>query len=109
MIVTWFPHNWVARGRFLIGFFMNLVLSPLVNITVTMYSLMHCDEFSWGKTRISAEGDTGHGGLSVEKLAAQQSILGQTHMQDIESQSPSFQQREEHAMEKFSQKSSPFG
>jgi chitin synthase len=62
LIVTWFPHNRMARIRFLIGFGIYLTCSPFMNVIVTIYALLHCDEFSWGKTRASAGDENGAGG-----------------------------------------------
>lgn len=57
LIVVWFPHTAIARVRFLVGFVIYLVASPFVNVLITFYALLHCDEFSWGKTRAVAEDD----------------------------------------------------
>ncbi|KAL8293850.1 hypothetical protein RB597_007642 [Gaeumannomyces tritici] len=62
MIITWFPHTWIARLRFLVGFFMYLALSPWMNVFITVYALLHCNEFSWGKTRASERDEDGYGG-----------------------------------------------
>lgn len=57
MVITWFPHTWLARWRFFLGYWVYLTCSPFMNIIVTFYALLHCDEFSWGKTRAVAAGD----------------------------------------------------
>lgn len=41
----------MARVRFVVGFFIYLVASPVMNLIIIVYALLHCDEFSWGKTR----------------------------------------------------------
>ncbi|KAH6701108.1 chitin synthase [Verticillium dahliae] len=75
LIVTWFPHNRIARIRFLVGFFIYLTCSPFMNVVVTIYALLHCDEFSWGKTRASVgdeNGAGGHGALPDPEQAAKE-------------------------------------
>lgn len=60
----------MARVRFVVGFFIYLVASPFMNMIIIVYALLHCDEFSWGKTRAVAQDDEeaglitngGHGG-----------------------------------------------
>jgi chitin synthase len=59
MIVTWLPHTPIARLRFIIGFFIYLVASPFMNMIILVYALLHCDEFSWGKTRAVSDEESG--------------------------------------------------
>ncbi|PHH62219.1 hypothetical protein CDD81_7346 [Ophiocordyceps australis] len=51
LIVVWLPHNAISRLRYLLGWLMYLVISPFMNMIIMFYSILHCDEFSWGKTR----------------------------------------------------------
>lgn len=50
-IVAWLPRTAIGRVRFVAGFAIYLVASPIMNTIFTFYALLHCDEFSWGKTR----------------------------------------------------------
>ena len=53
----------MARVRFMIGFFVYLVASPFMNLIIIIYALLHCDEFSWGKTRAVVEDEESTVGL----------------------------------------------
>ncbi|KAK0391145.1 hypothetical protein NLU13_0646 [Sarocladium strictum] len=59
MIVTWLPHTPMARVRFVVGFFIYLFASPFMNLIILAYALLHCDEFSWGKTRAVSDEESG--------------------------------------------------
>ncbi|KAI5465419.1 family 2 glycosyltransferase [Mariannaea sp. PMI_226] len=47
----WLPRNNLERFQYFVGFFMHLLTSPFMNIIILLYSLMHSDDFKWGKTR----------------------------------------------------------
>lgn len=50
-IVLWLPRNNLERFQYVVGFVLHLFTSPFVNIIVLIYSLMHSDDITWGKTR----------------------------------------------------------
>ncbi|KAJ2907298.1 Chitin synthase 6 [Zalerion maritima] len=50
-IVFWLPRNTLERGQYFVGFFAHFLSSPVLNMVVLIYSLIHSDDFKWGKTR----------------------------------------------------------
>jgi chitin synthase len=55
----WLPRNNLERAQYFVGYFFHFFTSPFVNIIVLCYSLLHSDDFKWGKTRevIRADGE----------------------------------------------------
>ncbi|XWW99143.1 hypothetical protein V2A60_007151 [Cordyceps javanica] len=47
----WLPRNNLERAQYFVGFFLHFFTSPFMNIIILVYSLMHSDDFKWGKTR----------------------------------------------------------
>ncbi|OAR00843.1 hypothetical protein LLEC1_07629 [Akanthomyces lecanii] len=47
----WLPRNNLERVQYFVGFFLHFFTSPFMNIIILVYSLVHSDDFQWGKTR----------------------------------------------------------
>ncbi|KAG6015612.1 hypothetical protein E4U41_004583 [Claviceps citrina] len=47
----WLPRTALERAQYFAGFFLHLFTSPFMNLVVLFYSLLHADDFQWGKTR----------------------------------------------------------
>ncbi|OAA71792.1 chitin synthase [Akanthomyces lecanii RCEF 1005] len=47
----WLPRNNLERVQYFVGFFLHFFTSPFMNIIILVYSLVHSDDFKWGKTR----------------------------------------------------------
>ncbi|KAM3510703.1 hypothetical protein MY11210_005629 [Beauveria gryllotalpidicola] len=47
----WLPRTNLERAQYFVGFFIHFFTSPFMNIIILVYSLMHSDDFQWGKTR----------------------------------------------------------
>ncbi|ODA76879.1 hypothetical protein RJ55_07395 [Drechmeria coniospora] len=64
-IVFWLPRNKLERMQYVVGYFVHFFSSPLMNMIVLVYSLLHSDDFQWGKTRevIVEEGEKAGDGL----------------------------------------------
>ncbi|KAM3489893.1 hypothetical protein MY3957_006836 [Beauveria namnaoensis] len=63
----WLPQSNLERIQYFVGFFLHFFTSPFMNIIILVYSLMHSDDFQWGKTRevIQEDGESdadGQGG-----------------------------------------------
>ena len=56
-MVFWLPANTLERAQFVVGYFMHILISPFMNIFITVYSLALSDDFKWGKTREVVEQD----------------------------------------------------
>lgn len=56
----WLPRNNLERFQYFFGFFIHFFTSPFMNIIILVYSLVHSDDFKWGKTRevIQEDGET---------------------------------------------------
>jgi chitin synthase len=54
-LIFWYPFkNVTERIRFFIGLLMYLMICPVMNLIITVYSIFNVDCFKWGKTRASA-------------------------------------------------------
>lgn len=47
----WLPRNNLERMQYFVGFFVHLCTAPFMNLIILFYSLLHSDDFKWGKTR----------------------------------------------------------
>lgn len=47
----WLPRNNLERFQYFVGFFVHLCTAPFMNMVILFYSLLHSDDFKWGKTR----------------------------------------------------------
>ncbi|KAH6670339.1 chitin synthase-domain-containing protein [Plectosphaerella plurivora] len=59
----WLPRTMFERAQYFVGYFLHFCTSPFMNMVVLVYSLLHSDDFGWGKTRevVMAEGEKGDG------------------------------------------------
>jgi hypothetical protein len=49
--VLWVPRSRKDKLQYLAGLAIHLAWSPVLTQIVLVYSLLHCDDFKWGKTR----------------------------------------------------------
>jgi hypothetical protein len=49
--VLWIPRSGRDKLQYLAGLGIHVVWSPFLTQIVLFYSLLHCDDFKWGKTR----------------------------------------------------------
>ena len=73
-IVFWIPRGFKAKTQYLAGLAVHVVWSPVLTQIVLFYSLMHCDDFKWGKTREVIE-DTAQSTSDLEKGVVSNTVV----------------------------------
>jgi chitin synthase len=62
-LVFWLPRNMLERVQYILGYIMHIIVGPIINLFIFLYSIYYSDDFKWGKTREVIGGDEEHGRL----------------------------------------------
>jgi hypothetical protein len=67
--VLWIPRSGRDKLQYLAGLGIHVFWSPVLTQVVLFYSLFHCDDFKWGKTReVVEETDEERETLRIQNL-----------------------------------------
>jgi chitin synthase len=68
----WLPRNILESAQYFVGFSYHSSVSPFLNIAILVYSVLHSDDFKWGKTTeivrsVGGKDEDGSRGLALLK------------------------------------------